>query len=141
MSKLPCRSRAKKKQIDVDVDRIAKLVRLLGSDKAGEVVAAVGALKRTLAAGGLDLHDLADAVEVGLRPAPKERVLGPPDPALDDWAGMCWFLHFHRNQLQKHQRERVADMLLGTGFPEGRCTPAHLIELRRLVSGIRGDAA
>jgi hypothetical protein len=41
-------------------ERLAKLIRMLGSDRDGEVVATVVALKRALAANGLDLHDLAD---------------------------------------------------------------------------------
>lgn len=36
---------------------------MLGSDRDGEVVAAAAALRRTLAGAGLDLHDLAAAVE------------------------------------------------------------------------------
>jgi hypothetical protein len=43
--------------------RLAKLIRLLASDKNGELVAAVHAIKRTLESGGLDLHTLADGIE------------------------------------------------------------------------------
>ena len=39
--------------------KLAKIIPRLGTDHAGEVVATVEAMKRTLAAGGLDLHDLA----------------------------------------------------------------------------------
>jgi hypothetical protein len=42
---------------------IAKLLRLLASDKPGEVIAAVRALQRVLKSAGLDLHDLANAIE------------------------------------------------------------------------------
>jgi hypothetical protein len=41
----------------------AKLVRLLASDHDGEVLGAARALKRTLHAAELDLHDLANIVE------------------------------------------------------------------------------
>jgi HPt (histidine-containing phosphotransfer) domain-containing protein len=41
----------------------AKLVRLLASDKQGEVIAAVHALRRVLSSSGLDIHALADAIE------------------------------------------------------------------------------
>ena len=41
----------------------AKLVRLLASDHDGEVLGAVRALKSTLLAAELDLHDLANIVE------------------------------------------------------------------------------
>jgi hypothetical protein len=40
----------------------AKLIRLLGSDKDGEILAGVGALKRVLKSEGLSFHELADIV-------------------------------------------------------------------------------
>jgi hypothetical protein len=43
--------------------QIGKLIRLLGSDKDGEVVATARALGRTLKATGRDWHDLADVAE------------------------------------------------------------------------------
>jgi hypothetical protein len=43
--------------------RIGQLIRLLGSDQDGEVVAAARALGRTLATAGQDFHDLAACVE------------------------------------------------------------------------------
>jgi hypothetical protein len=43
--------------------KLAKLIRLLASDKNGELVAAVHAIKRTLESGGLDMHALADGIE------------------------------------------------------------------------------
>ena len=43
--------------------RLGKLVRLLASDRDGEVVAAVQAIKRTLANVSLDIHALADGIE------------------------------------------------------------------------------
>ncbi len=43
--------------------RVAQLLRMLGSDRDGEVVAAAGALRRTLAGAGVDLHDLSAVVE------------------------------------------------------------------------------
>jgi len=43
--------------------RIGQLIRLLGSDQDGEVVAAARALSRTLASVGADFHDLANTVE------------------------------------------------------------------------------
>jgi hypothetical protein len=45
------------------VDTIAKLLRLLASDKPGEIIAAVHALRRVLSNAGLDLHDLADTIK------------------------------------------------------------------------------
>ena len=45
--------------------RLAKLLPLLASDKAGEVTAAAAAITRTLQVEGLDWHDLAGAVARG----------------------------------------------------------------------------
>jgi hypothetical protein len=45
----------------VDTDRLAKLIRLIfGSDRDGEIVAAVAAVRRILASGNVDAHWLAD---------------------------------------------------------------------------------
>jgi hypothetical protein len=48
-------------------EQLGKLVRLLASDKDGEVIAAAAAIKRTLASRDRDIHDLADAVDAGLQ--------------------------------------------------------------------------
>lgn len=45
-----------------DRDRLAKLIRLLGSDADGEVLSAARAIRNVLAAGKHDLHRLADLV-------------------------------------------------------------------------------
>jgi hypothetical protein len=58
---------------------IGKLVRLLGSNRDGEVVAAVRALRRVLDGAGLDLHDLAQVIEVG----------DVDDDDGDGWRGMA----------------------------------------------------
>jgi hypothetical protein len=49
--------------------RIGQLIRLLGSDQDGEVVAAARALGRTLASVGEDFHTLADTIERSTAPA------------------------------------------------------------------------
>jgi hypothetical protein len=46
-------------------DKIGKLIRMLSSDKDGEVMGAVHALRRTLSSAGTDLHALADAIGGG----------------------------------------------------------------------------
>jgi hypothetical protein len=43
-------------------DRLAKLVRLLGSNRDGEILGAVTAMKRILEAAGLDLHAVANRI-------------------------------------------------------------------------------
>jgi len=138
MTKLPRRSR--KKSTEIDPTKIGKLLRLLASDKGGEVVAAAAALKRTLEASGLDLHDLAAAVEAGLRPQQQRQVWGPPSPNVDDWQSMCWYLYHHRFRLRPCDREYVEDCLLGR-FNEGRVTAWHLQRLQEIVSSLRRTAA
>jgi len=44
-------------------EKIAAVVRLLASDRDGEVIAAVNALKRTLASAGTDINGLALGIE------------------------------------------------------------------------------
>ena len=44
-------------------ERVASLVRLLASDKDGEILAATAALKRTLASAGTDINGLANGIE------------------------------------------------------------------------------
>ena len=59
--------------------KLGKLIRLLGSDKPGEVVAAADAINRSLRSAGMDIHQLAEAVErVPLVPQ------GAPDTSHDD---------------------------------------------------------
>jgi len=43
--------------------KLAKYVRLLGSDRKGEIAAAFHALKRTLESAGADFNDLGNRVE------------------------------------------------------------------------------
>jgi hypothetical protein len=69
------------KQVNPTGRRVGQLIRLLASDKPGEVAAAAQALNRTLTAAGLDLHALADAAEASLRlPLPTEQPVKRPRP-------------------------------------------------------------
>ncbi|SRR6266436_5202418 len=52
----------------------------LGSDRPGEVVAAVTALQRTLRSAGTDLHYLADVTERALLEPPPLAAPAPPPP-------------------------------------------------------------
>ena len=75
--------------------RLAKLIRLLASDKSGEVVAAAGAINRALAAAGLDIHRLADVVERS--PLVPGQMPPPPcdDSTAGDWRAMRRFCADH----------------------------------------------
>lgn len=58
--------------------RVGQFLRLLGSDQPGEVVAAAGALQRALIGAGVDLHDLAAAVEHSTLAEPKRAAARKP---------------------------------------------------------------
>ena len=84
--------------------RIAALVRLvLGSDKDGEILGAVEALKRTLAAAGLDHHRLAEVIEAGL-PKPAAPEIG------DDWRALARFCQQHIGKLTPKEAAFVATL-------------------------------
>jgi hypothetical protein len=51
--------------------KLQKLLPLLASDKGGEVLGTVNAIRRTLGAHGLDLHDLAKAIAAAAEPPPQ----------------------------------------------------------------------
>src|SRR6266404_4120559 len=142
---MPRRMRVKSKAIDPT--RIGQLLRLaLSSDQAGEVTSAVAALKRTLKASGLDLHDVVDAVEAGLsgqlaqQQHARQATWGPPSPRGDDWQSMCWYCHHHRHQLRPDQKAWIADMLLGLGdgFDDGRLRGWAIQDLRQILAGLDG---
>lgn len=57
--------------------KLAKLLPLLGSDNDGEVISTVRAIRRTLSAAGLDLHDLAQAVTADRRTIVASASFGP----------------------------------------------------------------
>jgi hypothetical protein len=61
--------------ISVIARKLGPLIRLLASDKPGEVVAAVEAIKRVLASAGFDLNDLANVIG---HPLPAPAYVSPP---------------------------------------------------------------
>lgn len=91
---------------------VAKLIRLLGSDKDGEIVASVHALRRVLAGAGLTLHDLAGAIEL-----PAQSHHQHIDDDADDWRGMAHVCAQHPYVLSEREREFVATMMRWRGTP------------------------
>jgi hypothetical protein len=142
---------------DLDTEKVAKLVRLLGSDKDGEVLAAVAALKRTLGVAGIDMHDLADVITVGLEPrSPPKKPSKPAkpakpsqpakpkweqhDPDLFNWQSMCEFCRFYSRRLTDLDRDYIARVLSGqTGFDLGRATPELMRRLRGIVDAVNAS--
>ena len=93
-------------------NRLAKLVRLLTSDRDGEVVAAARSINRTLKSAGLDIHALAAEIEnsgpaAGRGEATNNKQL--------DWHAIACECAGHDDRLRDH-RERVfvQDMLRWT---------------------------
>jgi hypothetical protein len=77
--------------------RIGNLLRLLlGTDKDGEAVAALTALKRVLTASGLDHHRLAAAVERGPSAG---SIIPAAEQATVDWRSTAFFCRAHRDYL------------------------------------------
>ena len=68
--------------------RLGKLIRLLSSDRPGEVVAAAGAINRALQAAGLDIHRLADVVERSPL-VPGQTPPAPRDDGTNDYGAPC----------------------------------------------------
>jgi hypothetical protein len=91
----------------IETDRLAKLIRLIfGSDQDGEIVAAVAAAKRLLAASDLDAHWLADIVERGTsQVAPSIS----PDAQGDD-RSLVWFAFHRRDRLTQKEAAFVESL-------------------------------
>lgn len=88
---------------DIDpVTRIAlaKLVRLLASDKDGEALGAVYAIRRLLRTNKRDLHDLAAIIE-------HARPLAPPIDDLPPWRVMLAAVEEHSARLKPKDRAFV----------------------------------
>lgn len=86
--------------------KLAKLIPMLGSDRAGELLAAVYAIQRTLKAAGSDLHAVAAVIERAGRPE------GPSRPTWVDHARFC----LQSGQLNERELEFVTDMARRSRF-------------------------
>jgi hypothetical protein len=139
MSKPLRRTAAKKAAKAIDIGKIGKLMRMLGSDKSGEVLAAVAALGRLLEAADMDFHSLADAVADGLKPSkPARASWEPPDPDLLNWESMAWYCRCWSQHLRGDDLDYVVHALLGrTGFDLGRATPELMRRLRSIVAKVK----
>jgi hypothetical protein len=109
----------------VETDRFAKLLRIaLGSDKDGEIIGAVMALKRTLAAAELDTHWIVDSFERGAAPVVhaddrgRDREDDGDDDGQDD-RSKVWFAFHRRHRLSEKERLFVENIAARSG----RLTP------------------
>jgi len=105
-------------------DRVGKLLRMLSSDKDGEVLAATAAIKRTLANEGLDIHSLADAL---CQPAPRAEAKTQraphdtpdwrddwPDANTTDWHSVACECEAHGATLNLREQKFISDMVAWT---------------------------
>jgi hypothetical protein len=92
----------------VETGKLAKLLRLaFGSDQDGEIVAAVAALKRSLASAGLDPHYIVDAFERGAQPMTIVDHRDDPEPDADDDRSAIWFPFHRRYSLTPRDRQFI----------------------------------
>jgi hypothetical protein len=94
--------------------QLKKLVRLLSSDKDGEVLAASVAIKRTLATEGLDIHSLADAL---CQPTPRAegKTQSASTSAEDtDWHSVACECEAYGACLNLREQKFVTDMVAWT---------------------------
>jgi hypothetical protein len=97
--------------------RIGQLIRLLASDKDGEVVAAARALGRTLNGVGADFHLLADLIE---RPSPAALELPAPRPESAGPADAAWLHRHYWSHLSEKERGFILQMMNWRGAPTER---------------------
>jgi len=97
--------------------KVAKLIRLLSSDKPGEAVGTVHAIRRTLAGAGLDLHDLAHMIEAGgLQAAPESKP--KPSDETTEWQSLAArILREHDGALGEKEAAFVDTMSVWEGVP------------------------
>jgi hypothetical protein len=104
-----------------DVDKLSKLIRLaLVADKDGEAIAAIGALKRSLQAVGLDPHFIADAFERGAAPVARadNHSFGRDDNGGDDGQddrSDIWFAFHRRHRLSPKERAFIENIAAWSG--------------------------
>lgn len=90
----------------VETERLAKLLRLIfGSDQDGEIVAAVAAVRRILAASDVDHHWLADRLTAPI-------ALAAVDNCEDrDDRSDAWFCFHRRNMLSPKERAFIENIV------------------------------
>jgi hypothetical protein len=90
--------------------RLAKLVRMLSSDKDGEVLAAVAAIHRVLQEQGADFHALAAAVE-------RSTLVPQRDDDARSWRATCEWCCDHVEHLNDLEADLVFSLKRWRGQP------------------------
>jgi hypothetical protein len=111
--------------------RLGQLIRLLASDRDGEVVAAARALSRTLTSVGADFHTLADVIE---RPSPAALELPAPRPEAAGPADAVWLRCHHWSRLNEKEQGFIFQMMNWRGAP----TERQSVWLRSIVERMPG---
>jgi hypothetical protein len=112
--------------------KIGRLLRLLlGTDNAGETVAAAAALRRVLFAAGLDHHDLAAAVEAGLRVP----LVPLDDNYEEEWKSIARYCCLHSDALSENETQFVRNILKYRKLTEKQMDWLTDIEARLLDAG------
>ena len=96
---------------------VAKLIKLLASDKDGEVLASVCALRRVLAKAGLDLNAVATMIE---RPSRSSDQADNPDQPQLDWQTIAKHCATYPQLLSARERSFVRSMTAWCGHPSDR---------------------
>ena len=130
--------------------RLGALIRLLASDKPGEVNAAAAAIVRTLRSAGGDIHLLAAHVEgaeppaaaysAGAgRPRPDNRDFHPAGDA-PDWAAIAGFCRQREQCLNARERDFIASVTtwLRCGGEPSERQAAWLRSIHARLGGRRG---
>jgi len=89
--------------------KAGKLIRLLASDRDGEVLSATRALARTLRAAGPDFHALAEVVET--KNEAQEKGKASPSQPASSWRRAARFCSDHPACLSLREHKFILDML------------------------------
>jgi hypothetical protein len=120
--------------------RVSQLIKLaLSTDKDGEAAAALSALRRTLDAGGIDLHQFADGAAASLVPSqepkkPPRRSAASPPPV--DWRGQATLCDRHRDELSTTECGLIDTLLRWRGTPTPKQLDWLLIIHQRITGGM-----
>ena len=93
--------------------KLKLLIPRLASDNDGEIVATVNAIARTLKSNGADLHDLAAALDGGVKSNPRPNTYQrekPKDDPIRRWREIMDFCLANSEWLSERERTFVNDM-------------------------------